>query len=349
MALVDVPPFNAWAWGAFLAHTNVSLSATNTRFAWVVEAPKTGNIRKLYWRTGTVTTSQSITWSMQDPSTTTGFPDGTADQSVTRASIASNTWYTETFSADRAVTAGDPLSFVVEWTSTTGTADISVVSSPEYAGNYLAAFVSGAWQKGLASTNRGLVGYLEYDDGSVAPIYSWSIGIATNTDFNNAGTYREYGLYFRPQVGLRVIGIGWDGRSGGDLDLVLYAANGTTVLASKSLDKDIVFSATATNNFALFSSKVTLTAGTWYHAMVKPTSATNVRINWLDTNASAALAAQPFGFGADGYLARKDGSNVLTYVQTSKPWVWLICDAIEVGSAGGGLLTHPGMTGGLNG
>jgi hypothetical protein len=349
MALVDVPLFASWNREVFPANTNLTFNSTNTRFAWAVQAPKTGNIRKLHWRTATVTTAQTIKWSMQDPDAATGFPDGTADQSFTQASPASNTWYTGTFSADRAVTQGDWLSLVEEWDSTAGNITIPAVAAPEFSSHYMASYVSGAWGKGLASTNRGFIGYLEYDDGSIVPILGGTAGIAVNTDFNNAGTYREQGLYFQSPVGLRVCGIGWDGRLTGDADVVLYGSDGTTVLASKSLDKDTGFSTTATGSFAIFSSKVTLSASTWYRAVIKPTSATNVRLNWIDTDANSAFDAVPFAFGRNGYLTRKDSGGTWTQVDSSKPWVWPLCDGIEVGGGGGGIITHAGMNGGLNG
>lgn len=320
-------------------NTNLFLNGSTTRWAFVFQAPETGNIRKIWWRLASVTTAQPIQLSLQDPSTTTGYPDGIVDQSVVRASPAANVWYGDTLNADRAVTSGDEVALVMEWSGTAGDANILMNAASMLMSTYSCTYTSGAWSKGLAGTNRGFCGMIEYSTGAIYPIIGCHPGLSTNLDFSNATTYREVGMIFTPQETRAVRGIIVDGRLSGNGSIVIYESDLTTVKANIPFFAAQTFGTTANPCQVWFPTVVTLNSGSQYGVVVKPSTSTTCRVNWWDLPSAAARAACHFGFGSDGWLLQKNNAGTWVQTNTSKPNLVFLSD--NGGGSGGSSIKFP--------
>lgn len=338
MPMTDVP-LQLWSGVELNAplNTNATFNATTTRLGFVFAVPKTGSIRKIWFRIPTVTTAQTVKVSLQTVDATTGAPTGTIGQSATITPTA-NTWFSPTLSSDRAVTLGEVLALVIEWDSTAGDITIQLAATANFGSNYYLTYASGAWTKLPASTNRGLSGMLEYSDGTTAPVLNWCPSSATSADFANNTSIRQMGMVFTPSVTRRVCAAGWMGRAGGDCNLNVYTWDGTTatLVASVALDKDLRGSTTINNNVAWFSSKLTFTAGVTYFVTVEPTTTTTCRVEYHDLPSTLARAAMPFGMGDIGYLVQRSSVGTWTLTTTSKSVFYFFYDGIDTGSGTSG-------------
>jgi hypothetical protein len=128
-------------------------------------------------------------------------------------------------------------------------------------------------------------------------------------------------------------------------DLVLYDSDGTTALKTVTIDSDQGRVTTSTTRVARFAD-VTLAANTAYRIAVKP-GGTNVTIYDCTVNSVAILDAFPGG--QNFYLTSRTDAGAWTETTTRKPDMGVIITAVDNGASGGGLLVHPGMTGGFRG
>lgn len=316
----------------------LTLDAAGEKGAVIFRVPKTGNIRKIHFLTGTVTTWQNLRVSTQAVDAATGDPTGTVVQSgiVTGLNTDDNIWKSATLSSDHAGTRGDLLSVVFEFDSTVGNlvinnATLSGTSVDMY--NVYPDLYTGAWAKQA----RGPILILEYSDGSFiyTPGLLPIVPVALTT-FNTGSTPDEVALRFSLPVPMKVAGASFLGRLTGDCDLVLYdAAN--TVLASASLDKDVIQSTAADVLMAaIFNTEVTLSASTIYRLAVKPTTATNVRLMYGDAPSNDALDAM--AGGKNMYWSQRTDAGSWTDTTTRRPMIALLPSAFDDGAGGGSII-----------
>lgn len=344
--------------GITFAFTSFLLDAAGEKLAFIFYAPKTGTLRSAGFRLGTVTTGQTLKASFQDVSLTNGDPDGTVDQfrTVTVADTDDNTWkQTGIISSDgtdggtkRTVTQGDLLALVIEFDSTVGNLNISGATassasdSPFLIGVYCDHFTA-AWLKSSAALPLLA---LEYDDLSFPFLPGvWPISASATQVYGNGSTPDEAALRLQ-LFPAKVIG-GWANCTiAGNADFVLYDAS-SNVLASGSLDSDVRLAANG-QHICIFTSEATLAANTTYRLSLKPTTATSVTLRYFDVNA-AAILGQVQG-GQQMYYSTRTDAGAWTDTTTRRPMMGLLISALDDGAAaGGGLLTHPGMSGGARG
>lgn len=319
-------------------NTVLTIDAAGERAAFVGRVQKTGNIRKIHFRLGLVTTGQTLLVSLQDVDLTTGFPDGTADQSgtVAVADTDDNSWKTCTLSADRAVTLGDLLSIVIDWDSTAGNLIVLSNSQVIY-GNYYSVLHTASW----AIQARGPIVVLEMDDGSICPMYGGYPAVPASVDTGSGSTPDEIAMYFSVPFPCRCSSVNFFGRLAGDADAILYDSDGSTVLGSCSLDANLK---TGTGDLSINGpfAPVALLANTAYRAAVKPTTATTMRLHYGDVSVAAHMAALPGGTGCH-WSERSDG-GAWSQTATRRPAIWVTLEAFDDGAGGGG----GGVIGGPN-
>jgi hypothetical protein len=332
--------FGEWPVSMDARAVSLVIDASGEKVAFIFPVPKSGDIRKVSFRLGLVTTGQTLKASLQDVDLTTGDPDGSIDQSgtVAVANNDDNTWKTVTFGADRTVTRGDLLACVLEFDSTVGNLAIEVNSLNPYANVYVDHFTA-AWVKQA----RGPQLVIEYSDGSFAPILGASAGTQTSRDYNNGSTPDEIALRFSFPFPVRVMGAGFYGRLSGDCDLVLY--DQTTALDSVSLDSNVNQPASDGKFVGVFATSFDAAAATAYRLAVKPTSGTNVRLHTMDFSAAGHQDQMPGG--DDCFWSERTDAGAWSDTTTRRPMIFLVVEAADdAAGAGGGLLRHPGMTGG---
>jgi hypothetical protein len=318
------------------------LDASGEKAAVIFRAPKTGSLAKVHFRLGTVTTGQTLQASLQDVDTTTGQPDGTADQSgtVAVADTDDNTWKTVTFGSSRSVARGDWIACVIEFDSTAGSLNIQRnASAPLLMESYTAHFTS-SW---TLSTQQGIAAF-EYDDGSFGVLPAVQPGNPSTLSINTGTTPDEAGIRFRLPYPVRCIGIAFCMAVGADCELVLYDSDGSTVLESVSVDANVQPSAAVRGTGYLFDSSVDLAANTYYRAVVKPTTGSSFTFRYLALN--AASWRQQIPGGEDFEMTQRTDGGAWTETPTQRPFMSLIVEAFDDGAGSGGIKRHPGMTGG---
>lgn len=314
----------------------------------VFRAPKTGTLDKFEFRIGTVFSAQNLKCSFQDVSLTTGFPDETADQyRVISSGITSNTWQVPGLitsdgtdgGTKRAVTRGDLVAAVVEWDSAVGDIVISGITTDGNASAMIGGFprpvqkASSTWTMGASP----MIVAIKYDDGTYAYISPALMPFKTITaqSFASNSTPDERGIYFKLPFTASVSGAWARIALTGDTDFVLYGSDGTTVLASASLDKDLGSSSgSATGYMVFFGADVTLTADTFYRLVIKPTTTTSMTLYDFDVNAAAIMDA--IDLGQNCYHTQRTDAGSWSETTTKRPFMGLILNGADVTAGGGG-------------
>lgn len=352
---VEFPPLpktSLATWG----NNTFLLDAASEKAANIFQAPKTGNISKIILRTGTVTTGATLDVRLETVDATTGDPSGTLVGTNTNGSLViadtdDNLIKETTLTAAAAVTRGQWIAVVavnpavsfgnlnlwtIEWRGTQW-------ALPAYGDLYTTA-----WTKQL---NNYLVCGVEYADGSYAPAQGqYPLTSIVSNSASNATTPDVIGNRFKVPFACKVNGLYGSFDLDGDADLKLIDSDGVTVLKSVSLDANIRASLTLGFHLALFDTDVTLLKDTYYRVVLEPTTATAVgSIREITMATVARMAASPGGADVHKTTA-KDPTGEASWTQTLTSYMIMgvLISALDDGvSAGGGLLTHPGMAGGM--
>lgn len=294
-----------------------TISAAGHQFAVLVQALSAGNIRKIRFRTSTVTTGATVRASIQGISGTTGDPDGTIANSgnssatVSVADTDDNTWKTTAdFTTDYTVANGDRFFVVLDFPSTPGNMQISrsTAGGPNNF-NYVDVYAT-SWTKTSSTANV----LLEQSDGTFLPcIGIYPMLASSNVNFNSSSNPNQRALRFVYDVPVRLWGVWfWSNNFSGDAEFILYEGGGasdTTPLATTAeQDKDVKHSSSTQPCYFQFATPVDLTAGTVYRLALTPTTTTNVGYTAPNAAVSnASLAA--LGNGTEWYSSTRNGGN----------------------------------------
>jgi hypothetical protein len=316
------------------------LDATGEKAGAVFQAPKTGNIRRVGLRFGTVTTAtdtdiriETVNSSGQPSGTLWNSPTNTTLATIPAASIVSNTWvFSPNLTADAAVTQGDFLAVMV---APTGTPNLNMSYSATGFQNipYVAAFLNGAW----TLVDDTPVFAIEYSDGSYGTIpgmYPWTV--LASVSFNSGSTPDERGLYFRLPVPTRCRGVVVIGDLDSDATVRLYDADGSAVLQSASHVAARRGSTAAGWHYFLWGGTQPLLANTFYRATLLP-GAGNIAQLEFEVNAAAQLGQ--IAGGADMHLTTRTDAGAWTQTTNRRPFMMLLLDAFDDGVGGGGGVT----------
>lgn len=325
-------------------NTSNLLDASGEKLAAVFRAPKTGTLGKVRFRTATVTTGDTMKVSFQDVDMATGNPDETADQyrTVSVASGDDNTWIsTGIITTDgtdsggkRSVTRGDLLAIVIEFDSfVAGSMNIVNSSTPVDYGNgcYTTLKTGGTWAKTTATA--GCL-ELEYDDGSLAYTDTLLPGFNTAGTAASNTTPDEVALCFSFPVGVTVGGAFVIIDLDAACDVVLYDSDGTTALATVSLDSDVRAGTTVNGTLVVFPSEIDLTANSSYRLAIKPTTTTAVGYRYFDVRAAGSM--DMFDLGQNACWSQRTDAGAWTETTTRRPRMSLLVTKVNDGSGGGG-------------
>jgi hypothetical protein len=165
---------------------------------------------------------------------------------------------------------------------------------------------------------------LRYDDDTyvtVAPDAVPALALNTTT-FNSGSTPDERGLRLTLPMRTYVVGAWVRLDLDAACDVVLYDSDGTSVLASASLDSTARMSTTGATCVVRFD-PVLLLADTVYRLVVKPTSVSNVSTYDYDVTSTTVMAATPGG-ASFSYTSRTNAGAWDDSATTKKPWVGLL-------------------------
>lgn len=318
------------------------LDAADEKAAWIVQAPKTGNISKVGFRTAVVTTGATVDVRVETVSTTTGDPTGTLFAANTNASQVilstdDSLWFLTTLTASAAVTKGDFLAVVIVNPSASP-GNMNIARFQDDAGNdfpYADLFTT-VWSK----SQQAPVGAFEYDDGSYEPFVAfWPFKDVGTVSANSGSTPDEAGLYFSFPFPVRVTGLtSWSSSaSGASPTFKLYDSDGSTVLNSISPDDNISVSTSTEYRVYYFNSTHSLLANTFYRLTMAPGNTTNVAVGYFDTNTAAQMDAA--SGGQNFHWTQRTDAGAWSETTTRRPFISLIIDAFDNGAStsGGGI------------
>lgn len=346
--------------------TTQTLNTSGHYVAWVVPAPKTGTVDRVHFVAGAVTANgDGLRARIETPSATDGLPSGTligGSSEVTIAAVSANAWNRSGAGLAAAVTRGQIVA--VKLLSPAGTTYNGV----------LRTHLTNAHGPGVNMGTHGIVPYvvnavptatkvipggmtlaLEYDDGTTPVILDAipCVSVA-NTSFSDASTPDERGNLFQVAFPCRLIGVYHqtlpDG-TGRTFDLVLYQGT-STVLETISIDGDISRNLASGPMEHLFDTPIELAANTDYRLVLKPTGGGSIsQMQYvIDTSAGGTRLREAAVGGTSWQLTTRADAGAWTDTPDTVACLGLIVDQFDDGAgAGGGLLTHPGMAGGMRG
>lgn len=358
MALVNI---SAGLWYPYPYQHNLSfptntLDGSGEKHSGVIRVPKTGTLDKIEIRSGAITTfpANGIRISFQDPILTSGFPDEVQDQyrDIT-VNPGANAWVipglmtsdgTDT-GVKRSVTKGDLLSYVVEQVNSADTWNM-IISNVGASGLYIPRFPY-IVNKILPGPNWATVAghlmcALKYSDGSYPAIPFVHPYLAlTGTTINSGTSPDEVALYFSLPSKFTVKGFLVYLDLDENTDIVLYDSDGSTVLASLTLDKDLR-GATSAGGFAVYfpTETATLLANTFYRLAIKPLTITNITYQFLTVNSNAMFEMMDGGINM--YWSERTDGGAWAETNTKRPFILPIIGQIDDGAGGGGGETFTG-------
>jgi hypothetical protein len=332
--------------------TDYLIDASGEKAAVIVRVPKTGTISKVVFRTGTVTSSETLRVSLQ--TVTSGEPSGTdygGSAAGTQATPASNTVYTVTLgTAATGATKGDVIAIVFEFDSAVGNLTFSsIASSGQYSGSEFTGFpYSSLYTVSWANPNaRTLSACLEYSDGSYENMGVLPFSSIGSVSFNSSTTPDERALRFNLPFPCRIIGYWFLGDLEASADIVLY--EGTTAQLTQSLDFNERGQPGGSQRYLnLFDSSYNIIKDTVYYLALKPTTTTSVGLSRFTVETAAMMDC--FNGGQNLYLGTRTDAGAWTDTTTERPFMGIIVDQFDDGVGGaGGMIVHPGMSGGTRG
>lgn len=347
MSIVSIPPFElprAHSSQGAPSYTAGTFNANSDKIALIFQPTKAGLIRRIGFRVGSVTTPTSVLARVE---TVSGrFPTGTlwaanTEGTIASGSIVANAFPMATLTADANVDEDDLVAIVFsgngvdtpnfQYFGGAGANNWEIVNQFPF----FAEFPGASW---AALTIHAHIA-VEYSDGSYAyipSVFPWlgSGSIPTNSHaISTSTTPDEIALKFRLPAPARIGGFWLLIDLDNACDIILYAANGSTVLASKSLTSDYRRSTgEGSPVWVNFTTKPTLAANTVYYLAVKPTTASNIVLRSFDVASNAVLGQ--LSSGIDFYWSQRTDAGAWADTNTRRPIMGLMIDGISDGKAG---------------
>ena len=354
----------------------VTFDSDTDRIAYVGISPIADTLSKIYWRAGTVTSPAVAdvrveTWGAD------GKPSGTlfgTNSNVTITPSGSNTWQTCTLTTAPTFAIGSK--FAINVVRSSGTFDGThlfnmqrMAANTAGSGNFPLCIQdtgAGTW----ANLAGNLCMILEFTTGSVIYIPGLSpvdVG-SSHGAFNNTSNPNEVALQFRVPFKCRAVGIQWGASNivaGANFTCSLWDT-GTTdagALAQIGVDGDAIASTTQESPATCFfaTTQPTLSPGTTYYAGVRPDTANNIDVLEMRSPSGITNSMRGFAIPTDGFCQKAtrlwdNGAPNTAGAWTTAgananilPLISVLVDQLDNGAGGGGLLTHPGMSGGMRG
>lgn len=368
MALVALPPraYGAWwpGWNSYVTLGTQTFDATTDYAVWIIQAPKTGTLDRMEvniasiatWPTGGV----QIGWQGATETAVPTVNDGTFTHSVTGTTSPGAGWwnpgsFVDGGAAKKSVTRGDLLVFAMKVVSGTASFVVNRLDNSNFSGGagltgkfpIYEANVTGTT---VASSNA-LCCALFYDgestpvsfDEAIPPVLAMTTQTVVNSD-------RDYaGLLFQVPFTCKCSGMKVRADIDADVTFKLITNNAASPLASVTWDKERRYSDGSGYFTIMFTAEVELTINTDYRLIIDNSgSATACTFTVWTINAAGHRAAWPLG-ERTALTTSADGTTWAD-TTTSQPLIAPILSALGDGAGGaGGIMTHPGMHGGMRG
>jgi hypothetical protein len=359
MALQDVSNmyFPSYVGAGFGQNRSRTLDAADEYVSQIFAIPKTGTLKKIGFRTGTVTTADTINVRLETVDATTGYPSGTLylnespGSSGSQAAPSSNTtyWVALNGTTGVSVTKGDIVAIKILLDYVDGVLDIvahtyiGTHAFPYVEDYYNSTHTKGAGEQG----NFGL----EYD-GEIVLCNGTYPAVYMNVSSSWATNGYKKGLCFQVPFKCRISGVVYTTDADNDCEIILYDSDQATAVQTWSIDKD-VRGATSGSIYKLYlTTPKTLTINTKYRLVVQPLGA-NITHHLIYTYPDSTISAMAgIEGGVNCYYTECNGTpeNEASWTDTveNRPLAGIIIDQLDDGVSTGGSAPRFGdMTGGL--
>lgn len=332
-------PFPAWPveGSGVPSLSNYLIDASGEKVAVVASATAAKSIRTIHFRTGTVTTGDTLDCRVETvDNAANGDPTGTlwatnTNGSCVVASSDDNVWKSATLTADATLAIGDVFAIVIVNGGGGGNLNIAGFADSAPLFPYGDHFTS-AWAKVGAPP---LI-VAEYSDGSFEPIYGIadSGGPITTTTYNSGSTTNRRGNIFQLAFPSRAKGCWAWVDADGDFTVKVYDSAGTSVLATTATINNFQRLSNAGRiAFYPFLASVSLSAGTNYRIAVVPGTVTNLSTYEFDVPAAGMLDMFP---GGQSCHASVFTSSAWVETTTRRGYLGLFLDGFDDGASAGG-------------
>jgi hypothetical protein len=237
-------------------------------------------------------------------------------------------------SGTKTIANGDLVAFAVQMTARAGADSVLVqYGSQLQTANFPAvtAFTGGSY-----TAPGGLpTAVITFSDGKLGFFFGGYVqSINTTQTWNSASSPSEYGNVFQLPVPGRIYGVICGGVFTGDTDLVLYSDPLGTPVAQKTISVDLNTVETTGNGYGifLFPSPFTFSASTDYAIVMKPTTATNVSLNYKTFNASSHQKSETLGTAAYA-VNRTSGAFAVQNSNLDRYLIGVLLGAFDTGAS----------------
>lgn len=264
-------------------------------------------------------------------------------------------------SGSSTLSEGDLIAVVFDFVTRAGSDSINIATGiaghPAILPTTNAYVGTPAWQTSAASGAGQFPNVvITFSDGTLGTIDGiYTLGTAAALTWNSSSTPDERGMIFQVPFDCKIDAL-WchlrtvDATSDCTLKLSSSPTSGRTPLASVSLDA-AQLGAAATDGIAVarLASEVALSANTDYCVSLLATGAGNIRFTGQTLGAATHRCFFPGGTTLQSATA-KSGADFASASSTLMFPIGVRLSQVQGNSApGGGLLTHPGMAGGMRG
>jgi hypothetical protein len=335
LASVDIPRM-FYATNQIIGYTINNATTANKVAAATFQAPASGDITKVIFRTSTVTQcTNGVSVSIQALDAS-GNPDGTPiGTAKTGIAVAASTTYEVSDTLTATVVKGTWYAAVVEFTSFAAGDSLNIVSQSNetsyYGIPYVNHYTASAWAKSRYPAFCGIgYGATYYDIGSALWFTNSEVSYHSGT-----GSFNRYGLRFQLPYPTTAIGCWWMG-------YCAAGANYTIGIGAETVAVDGDVRATGSSrqhHRILFSTPVAIAKDTAYKLIIYPTTTNAITLTCLDVGAVGRLDCLPCGQAF--YRVKNLDGGADTEETTIRPLMGIITNQFDDGTAA------PGSGGGL--
>jgi len=321
---------------SFLASTQIANASEEV--SYVFQAPKSGIINKVFFRTGNVTTGCTLDVRLESIDLSTGLPSGSlksTDSNAAQIILDSddNKTFLVSLTSGADVVEGDWIAIRLDVLS--GAPVGLTIAEFTDAGLFYGPY---ALENSASILTAAPIFAVEYSDGSYPFILgAWPINDFITASFNNTSTPDVVGNKFKLNYGAKIKGVWAYLDSDGDAFFNLYDTNGATILGSGAAYSNIPPTTAAGIHQILFSTGVPLNSGEYYYLGLEPSTSTNTVVYGVYTdNSGIANALLAPDFTA---VSAKDPTGIGSWTEniSGAYFMGLIIDGIDIGNTGSGV------------
>jgi hypothetical protein len=319
---------------------NQAVNEDGDQCAFVFEVPVTGTIIAIGFGFGTITTPANLSVGLETLNVS-GDPSGTAyggsapKTDFDPTGLASTFQWATLATAATGATAGNRVAAVIK-AAGVGSISLNIMSGvtqmPTVPGMYRDFYdeTGAAWTKTVSC----LVMALKYSGDVIHYCGAAAIKARNAISYHvDTATFDEYALKFKLLFKARIKGASVVMNVQAGEDFIVKLFEGTTERATSGvIDGDHSLSQGA--HRVLFTTPYTIAANTFYYLSLIPNTVNPIGLETFDIQAAADMA------GVDGgvnfIMGKRLNGGAWTDVDTSRPWIHLIIDQVDDGSAAGG-------------